>query len=90
MKNGALDRHILHDLATKAFPIDLDEATHVLLLDVVEHLPDPENLVLDLLRASTSNHDSEWIVATGNVAFIVVRLMLFWEPSTTARGGYWI
>jgi len=77
VRKGSLDHHYIHDLSTNSLPIALDTATHILLLDVVEHMPDPEEFVLDLRRASGNNHDAEWIVSTGNVAFFVVRFMLF-------------
>lgn len=47
----------------------------VLLLDIVEHLSMPELFLLNLNR-HISHHPPKFIVSTGNVAFIAIRLML--------------
>jgi 2-polyprenyl-3-methyl-5-hydroxy-6-metoxy-1,4-benzoquinol methylase len=47
----------------------------VLLLDVVEHLSSPEFFLRSLARASSARRPA-FVLSTGNVAFIVVRLML--------------
>jgi hypothetical protein len=46
------------------------------MLDVIEHLRSPENFVDDFLAASARNPHLPLVVSTGNVAFIIVRLML--------------
>jgi hypothetical protein len=43
---------------------------------VIEHLASPENFVDDLLAAASRNRDLRLVVSTGNVGFIIVRLML--------------
>jgi 2-polyprenyl-3-methyl-5-hydroxy-6-metoxy-1,4-benzoquinol methylase len=55
--------------------VDLREYDYVLLLDIIEHLKDPEAF-LDRLRRSLRSIDrpSTVIVTTGNVVFLVVRL----------------
>ena len=58
------------------FPaIDLRAFDHVLLLDIVEHLKHPEAL-LDRLREASSSltHRPRFVVTTGNVVFLLVRL----------------
>lgn len=58
------------------FPeIDLRQYDYVLLLDVIEHLKTPEAL-LERLRSATRSPDQRptFIVTSGNVAFVVVRL----------------
>jgi hypothetical protein len=47
-----------------------------LLLDVIEHLTSPEAFAAQLRDARAGDHDPVVIVSTGNVAFVVVRLML--------------
>ena len=56
-------------------PIDLRSFDYVLLLDIVEHLKHPEAL-LDHLReaASSLTHRPRFVVTTGNVVFLLVRL----------------
>jgi glycosyltransferase involved in cell wall biosynthesis len=58
-------------------PIDLDQFDCVLLLDIVEHLKHPEAL-LDRLRsaASTLTRRPRFVVTTGNVVFLLVRLQV--------------
>jgi hypothetical protein len=48
----------------------------VVLLDVVEHLRSPEEFVEALRMACGGARDTKVIFSTGNVAFIVTRLML--------------
>lgn len=52
-------------------PIDV-----VLLADVIEHLRSPEDFAAELADFCVRHHVSEVLVSTGNVAFIVQRLML--------------
>jgi hypothetical protein len=70
-------KEFLHaDLDTSGFPLDAGAFQYILLLDVIEHLRSPEAFA-DALRASRrQNEDTRVIVSTGNVAFLVTRLML--------------
>jgi len=43
---------------------------------VIEHLASPESFVDDFIAAASRNQNLQFIVSTGNVAFIIVRLML--------------
>jgi len=71
-----LDAFQIHDLNQRPFPLDLLNFDYALMLDVVEHLNSPENFVDDFLAAASRNQQLKLIVSTGNVAFIIVRLML--------------
>jgi len=71
-----LDAFLAHDLSSGSLPIALDDFSHILLLDVVEHMADPEEFVSRLKLACSAKGAQQLIVTTGNVAFIVVRLML--------------
>ena len=73
---GSVDAFYLHDLNRRPFPLDLQHFDYALMLDVIEHLSSPENFVEDFLAAASRNRDLRLIVSTGNVAFIIVRLML--------------
>ncbi len=55
--------------------IDVAEYDHILLLDVIEHMSDPERF-LDDLRSGFDHRPKTMILATPNVAFLVQRLML--------------
>jgi glycosyltransferase involved in cell wall biosynthesis len=71
-----LDAFELHDLNTRPFPVELERFDYAVMLDVIEHLSSPENFVDDFLAASARNPHLQLVVSTGNVAFIIVRLML--------------
>ena len=65
-----------HDLANNTLPVSLVRFSHVLLLDVVEHMPDPEAFVANLRKACNEGEPPVFVVSTGNVAFCVIRLVL--------------
>ncbi|MCC7010910.1 MAG: glycosyltransferase [Acidobacteria bacterium] len=72
----ALDGFHLHDLNAGLPPVDVAAFDCVLLLDVLEHLARPEQFVADLGRACGRRPSTRIIASTGNVAFVVTRLML--------------
>lgn len=55
--------------------VDVTPATHILLLDVVEHLKDPEGFLASL-RAQLDHRPRRLVLSTGNVAFFTTRLGL--------------
>lgn len=73
----------VRDPQLKVFVQDLDAPPkfdtrpydHLLLLDVIEHLKDPERF-LEQLRAQFGHQPKRLILTTPNVAFVVQRLML--------------
>lgn len=75
--DAELDEFYLHDLdrglpgvsSTKKFD-------YILLLDVVEHLRQPEAFLDELQRTTAMTPGTEVILSTANVAFAVTRLML--------------
>jgi hypothetical protein len=73
---SGLKEFVHADLDNSGFPLDAGAFQYILLLDVIEHLRSPEAFV-DALRASRRQfEDTRVIVSTGNVAFLVTRLML--------------
>jgi glycosyltransferase involved in cell wall biosynthesis len=58
-----------------SFSIDLSHHDYLLLLDVIEHLKDPE-LFLERLRANFDWSTKTLVLTTPNVAFIAQRIML--------------
>jgi glycosyltransferase involved in cell wall biosynthesis len=76
-----------HDLNADVFSIDLREFDCVLLLDVVEHLQSPERFVDALAAAAALNPNLTMIVSTGNVAFVIVRLMLLFGQFNYGKRG---
>ena len=71
-----LDRFIEHDLNLGPPEVNFDEFDYVLMLDVIEHLVAPEAFVESLRAKMSANPHCKLIISTGNVAFIVIRLML--------------
>jgi glycosyltransferase involved in cell wall biosynthesis len=76
--------HIVDLNAPLSLP--LDGYDHVLLLDVIEHLHDPERFMEDL-RLKLAAQPREVIITTPNVAFLSTRLMLlFGQFNYTTTG----
>lgn len=82
-----------HD-GVKAFVADLDEPLQVdvspydtiLLLDIIEHLKDPEAF-LEGLRSQLDHRPRKLVLTTGNVAFVVQRLMLLFGQFNYGKAG---
>lgn len=83
----SLDRFILpmtEQYSFKTIEADVDEydftaddtkTDTVLVLDIIEHLKDPEGF-LKKLRIRYARDDTQVIITTGNIAFIIIRLSL--------------
>jgi 2-polyprenyl-3-methyl-5-hydroxy-6-metoxy-1,4-benzoquinol methylase len=71
-----LDEFHLHDLNERTLPVRLDRFDYVLMLDVIEHLADPEAFMDRLRDAAQMNPDLILLMSTGNVAFALTRLLL--------------
>jgi 2-polyprenyl-3-methyl-5-hydroxy-6-metoxy-1,4-benzoquinol methylase len=72
----ALDGFARHDLNDGLPSIPPEAFDYVLMLDVIEHLSSPENFMIRLQQAIGSAPDTKVVVSTGNVGFLVTRLML--------------
>jgi glycosyltransferase involved in cell wall biosynthesis len=71
-----LDKFYFHDLNDGPPDFDFAQYDFILLLDVIEHLPRPERFLDELRTKLAMNPDAELIISTGNVGFLVTRLML--------------
>jgi glycosyltransferase involved in cell wall biosynthesis len=71
--NGTIPVHV-QDL-NHPLEVDLKNYDYLLLLDIIEHLQDPERF-LDRLRAGFDHQKRTVVFTTPNVAFIIIRLML--------------
>jgi glycosyltransferase involved in cell wall biosynthesis len=65
---------------------DSREYDHILLLDVIEHLKEPE-LFVDRLRRQFDHRPKKLILTTPNVAFVVQRLMLLLGQFNYGKAG---
>ena len=82
-----LDKFVLHDLSKGPPPVNFEEFDYVLMLDVIEHLPNPELFIAQLREKMTFAPDVTLIVSTGNVAFFIVRFMLLMGQFNFGKRG---
>jgi hypothetical protein len=76
---------VVHDLDRGLPPLDISRFDFVLMLDVVEHLREPERFV-DALAAAMGE-GARLVISTGNVAFLVTRLMLLFGQFNYGKRG---
>jgi len=69
------EKFIEHDLNADTLPVDLEKYDYVLMLDVIEHLLAPEAFVDQLRKAAQMSPNVRVLVSSGNVGFMVARLM---------------
>ena len=74
------------DLDQDEVPVDVSRFDQVFLLDVIEHLRDPEAF-MEKLRVAAANKRPEIILTTANVAFFVTRFMLLFGNFNYGRKG---
>ena len=71
-----LDEFHMHDLESLPLPVSAGDFDYVLLLDVIEHLGEPEAFVAELKQATAENPEVTFVISSGNIAFMVTRLLL--------------
>ena len=69
------DRFFLADLNKGIPAFEGERFDYILLLDVIEHLSNPEDF-LDQLRALAAQTGARVVVSTANIGFIIMRLSL--------------
>jgi 2-polyprenyl-3-methyl-5-hydroxy-6-metoxy-1,4-benzoquinol methylase len=76
LSHQGLSEFYIRDLnhGLKGIPVEAHD--YILLLDVIEHLASPEQFLDELRSRLATNPKTELIISTGNVAFVVTRLML--------------
>ncbi|MBI5689430.1 MAG: glycosyltransferase [Verrucomicrobia bacterium] len=74
---GSFDEFHVADLNANPLPRPLGDVQVVLILDIIEHLISPEKFCDTLRRQAQGNLDLKIVISTGNVGFLVTRLMLF-------------
>jgi len=74
------------DLDAEGFPVNVSEFDQILLLDIIEHLHDPEAF-METLRTAAVGKRPEIILTTANIAFGVTRLMLLLGHFNYGRKG---
>ena len=74
------------NIQAREFPVDVSRFDQIYLLDVVEHLHEPERF-MEELRFAARRHRPEVVLTTANVGFFVTRLMLFFGQFNYGRRG---
>lgn len=73
--DGSVDEFVRWDLDGDELPVDVSGFDVVLLLDIIEHIVEPERF-LEALRRSAAGARPMVILTTGNVTFALPRLMV--------------
>ena len=79
-------RYLRADLDAPELPTAPSEYDQIFMLDIIEHLKDPEAF-LENLRAATGGKRPELILTTANIGFVVTRLMLLFGQFNYGRKG---
>ena len=74
------------DLDSGEFPVEVSGFDQIFILDVIEHLKDPEAF-MEKLRSAAGSKRPEIVLTTANVAFGITRLMLFLGNFNYGRKG---
>ena len=86
-----MSRFVSFDLEDGPLPVDAFESEVVLLLDVIEHLADPEQFLIELRERSPRllgrDPKPRLLLSTPNVAFVTMRLNLLLGRFTYADRG---
>ena len=82
-----LDEFHLHNLNQMPLPVAPESFDYVLMLDVIEHLGDPEAFMDGLRGAFEMNPSLRLIMSTGNIAFALTRLLLLMGQFNYGKRG---
>lgn len=74
------------DLDADKFPVEVAEFDQIFMLDVIEHLLDPE-VFMEQLRAASAYKRPEIVLTTANIGFFITRFMLFLGHFNYGRKG---
>ena len=74
------------NLEAGEIPVDVSQFDQIFLLDVIEHLKEPE-VFMEKLRAAAARKRPEIVISTANIAFFVTRLMLLLGHFNYGRKG---
>ncbi len=83
----AFDEFFVADLNSRLLPCPLRDIQVVLLLDIIEHLNAPEDFCDRLRLAAQENLEVKVVISTGNIGFIVTRLMLLLGQFNYSKRG---
>jgi glycosyltransferase involved in cell wall biosynthesis len=84
-ENAGID-FIRWNLDRAEFPVNVSAFDQIMMLDIIEHLKQPERF-MDELRFAAVCKRPEVIITTANIGFFVTRLMLFFGQFNYGRKG---
>ena len=85
LQPGQVD-FICWNLDRKEFPVNVSTFDQILMLDIIEHLKEPERF-MDELRCAALCKRPEVIITTANIGFAVTRLMLLFGQFNYGKKG---
>ena len=80
------DEYYQKDIESASLNFDFSKFDVILMLDIIEHLSNPEEF-LDSLRANTGLNQTKIIVTTPNIAFWIIRLQLMFGQFNYGKQG---
>ena len=85
--NKDYENFIQCDLNLGLPDLDYQRFDYILLLDVIEHLEDPETFMINLKKKIDKNEKIKLIISTPNIAFFIMRLMLLFGNFNYGQRG---
>ena len=82
-----IEKYISFDLDNGLPDLNYNKFDYILLLDVIEHLKNPEEFMAKLKHKTEKNPNLTIIASTGNVAFLIIRLMLLFGSFNYGNKG---
>ena len=74
------------NIEAEPVPVDVADYDQVFMLDIIEHLKDPE-VFMEMLREKAVHKQPEIVLTTANIAFLVTRFMLLLGQFNYGRKG---
>ena len=74
------------DMDGGEFPVSVSDFDQIFMLDVIEHLKDPE-VFMEKLRSAAANKRPEIVLTTANIGFAITRFMLLLGNFNYGRKG---
>ena len=81
------ENFIQHDLNLGLPDLDYQKFDYILLLDVIEHLDNPEKFMKILKEKIDRNENLKLIISTPNIAFFIIRFMLLFGNFNYGQRG---
>jgi len=85
VENAGID-FIRWNLDRDEFPVNVSGFDQIMMLDIIEHLREPEKF-MDELRFAAACKRPEVVITTANIGFFVTRMMLFFGQFNYGRKG---